>query len=244
MRQQVLAALCQRLARIELRPYRGTGTLSVDVRHLADSVALSGLPLRLRVGETSRLLWTNDEGRVSATMASLGATATIHVRLDLQALIGQPVDADDLPLPTTRVELTHQPRRLVLTGSERYFGEAGDLHHLRPIIGTALRQAGARIVEERFDAQQIVEIDANAYRGTRVGELAFAWLDLSVTVYDARTQAVLFHGIRNEIKGAGLDSDDAIAAAMQQATGLIREAVSSYHRDMAMLDSMGTSLHP
>ena len=151
----------------------------------------------------------------------------------------------DLPLPSTRISVTQRARRVVLTGQERYFGQPAQLQHLRAGVADILRIAGVDITQDRSAAQQIIDIDAHAYRGTRVGDLAFAWLDLSITVTDARTGIVLFRGHRRDIKGAGSDHDGAVAAALRQATGLVREAVfTSNERDTAHVDSMGASLHP
>ena len=245
-RQLVLARLCQRLARLELRPRRTTDTIWVEVRNHGDAADLSGLPLRLVTATTNRLLWTNAEGRVHVTTATLSPSlpATVQVRLDLQALTGASIDAQNLPVPTTRVHVASTPQVFQLVGRESYFGDETSLQRLRPGISAILRQAGGQIVDDG-QAPKVIEIDVSAYRGSRVGRLVFVWLDLSITVYGTHPRTVSFRGTRSDIKGAGTDYDGAIAAALQQATGLLREAVfTSHERDVALVDSMGASLHP
>lgn len=247
VKQQVLADLCQRLADLELRPRRDAHTIGIDVRRHGSMGFLGGLPLRLRSGGREILLWTDARGMVRTPVSVFGTQSpmTIDVCLDLQALAGTVVPSEELPLPTTKINVTRRSRRVLLTGQERYFGQQTELRSLRPELVTILRQAGVDIVADGIPAQQIIDIDANAYRGTQVGDLAFAWLDLTITVSDARTGIVLYRGHRRDIKGAGGDHDGAVAAALRQATDLLREAVfTTNERDSAHVDSMGASLHP
>lgn len=201
---------------------------------------LSQLPLVVEYsgssGKVTEIKSTDAEGRlrVAVQHVSLDAAAPeVLVKPDMNALVSAELDQTfvkpligSLTVAERRVPIDRQMPRVFMQSSEKNMGQpVGDAG-----VAFALREEmtrrGFRLVDREADADMLLALTSSTREGGSSNGFFTAYLDVSFSFRDRRTQEVIHEGGKQGVKGVQLSYDKAgIDAYKKAAQELRKEAI-------------------
>ena len=211
--------------------------ISTEYAGAAGPRDLSQLPLVVEYpggsGKVTEIKSTDAEGRLRVTVqhVSLDATAPeVLVKPDMNALVSPELDATftkplvgSLTVTERRVPIDRQMPRVFMQSTERNMGQpAGDAG-----VAFALREEmtkrGFRFVDREADADMTLSLSSTTREGGSSNGFYTAYLDVSFSFRDRRTQEVIHEGGKQGVKGVQLTYDKAGLDAYKKAAQDIRK---------------------
>lgn len=184
-------------------------------------------------GKVTELKNTDTEGQVRSTVQRVdpaGKPLEVLVKLHLDELIGREMDralvntlVGSLTVPELHVPVDLKMPRVLMRSKETNLGQPLADAGVALVIREELTSKGFRFVEREVEADLLLDLSANSRQGGESSGFYTAFLDLSYTFRDRKTQEVVFNGGRQGVKGVQLTYEKAGLESFKKAIPDIRK---------------------
>lgn len=207
--------------------YRNGGTPQ-DLIQLPVSISYSGIS-----GPVVELKSTDAEGRLRTTIQRVDVSAAVKevlVKLDIDRLVSPELEPPlvkallaSLTVPEKRAIIELTMPKVFMRASETNLGVAvGDAGVAMP-VREEMTKRGFRFVDREADADLLLNLNATTRQGGESAGFFTAFLDVTYTVRDRRSQDVVHEGGKQAVKGVQLAYDKAGLDAYKKAAADVRK---------------------
>lgn len=204
------------------------GSGAHDLVQLPVSIEFPGLS-----GKVIEQKNTDLEGHVRANIQGVDPAASakeVVVRLDLRALVSKELDPalvkalmSSLTVPEQRAAIDLKMPKVVMRSQETNLGVPVHDAGLAVVVREELTKKGFRFVEREADADMLLQLNSSTRQGGEASGFFTAFLDVSYSFKDRRSQDVLHEGGRQGVKGVQLNYEKAGLEAYKKAVPDIRK---------------------
>lgn len=194
-------------------------------------------------GKVTETKSTDTEGRARTTVQRVDLEAAgneLLVEPDLSALVSSELDQElvklllaGLTVPVSRTPIDLKMPRVVMRSQETNLGQPVGDAGLSAVLREELTRRGFRFVEREAEADVVLTLACSTRTGGESNGFHTAFLDMTYTIRDRKTQDVVHEGTKQGVKGVQLSYEKAGLDAYKKAAQELR-------KDMvpAMLDAM------
>ncbi len=197
------------------------------------------LPLKAQYltksGTFEKTVLTDGNGLVSFHIANINTKMSqkdMVVSVDFSKLIG--ADAEQGIVKPIIASFTaaerHIPIKIKLPAvyvesEEQNLNEATGNTKLGDVVKSEFTKNGYVITEDRKKADLIVKVKANTRKGNDANNFHVAYLDMSIAIYNAKSNAIILKETKNDVKGVQLTYAKAGDEAYKKAVSEVRRKV-------------------
>ncbi|MFT4753764.1 MAG: hypothetical protein ACI9GM_000037 [Salibacteraceae bacterium] len=176
------------------------------------------------------------EGKVSCKVKKIGGAyrnQIIKASVDLSRFLSNDSSTflieflknKDVPASTFKVVV--EPSTINVVSEENNFGNSLDVKLIEPKLKQSLSGQGFDFTAISDGADYVIHIRASSRKGGQVGGVYFAFVDVSISVYDNNIGREIFKESINNIKGGGGTFDQAGGKAFYEASDLAKEKIET-----------------
>ena len=183
-------------------------------------------------GRVTEMRNTDAEGRLRTTVQRVdpeAANKEVLVRLDMDGLVSSELDpamtravVASLTVPQERAPIDLTMPRIFMRSQEANMGSVVGDAGIALAVREELSRRGFRFVDREADGDLLLQLNATTREGGEANGFYTAFLDVSYSFRDRRTQEVLHEGGRQGVKGVQLDYRRAGVDAYRRATQEVR----------------------
>jgi hypothetical protein len=198
---------------------------------------LAGIPIRFynNLDQTTYCTSETDQnGKVSCKVKKISGkykNQVIKAEVDLQRLLQN--DSSEYVqkfianknLPEASFKVFVEPSVITLKAEENNFGQSLDVKLIEPQIKESLSGYGFVFTEDESLSDFIVEVRASSRKGGSVGGVYFAFVDVSIAVFDVNSGREIYKDNITNVKGGGGTFDQAGGKAYYEAASKAKERI-------------------
>jgi hypothetical protein len=183
-------------------------------------------------GKVTEMKNTDGEGRLRTAVMRVDATAAgkeMLVRLDLDGLVSSELEpaltraiTASLTVPEQRAPIDVTMPRVLMRSQEANMGGPVNDAGISLVVREELTRRGFRFVDREGEADLLLVLNASTREGGEASGFFTAFLDVSYSFRDMRSQEVLYEGGRQGVKGVQLDHRRAGLDAYKRASQEVR----------------------
>jgi hypothetical protein len=128
-------------------------------------------------------------------------------------------------LPKGRFKVVVNPSTIHIEAQENNFGKALDVKLVEPKIKESLASQGFDFKDNSDDVDYVIKIRASSRKGGNVSGVYFAFVDVSISVYDNIKGKEIYKESINNVKGGGGTFDQAGGKAFYAASDKVKEKI-------------------
>lgn len=184
-------------------------------------------------GKVTELKNTDTEGQVRSTVQRVDPAAKqleVLVKLHLDELIGREMEralvnalVGSLTVPELHVLIDMKMPRLLMRSKEMNLGQPVTDAGVALVVREELTSKGFRFMEREAEADLILDLNASTRQGGESNGFFTAFVDVSYTFRDRKTQEVVFNGGKQGVKGVQLSYEKAGLESFKKAIPDIRK---------------------
>ncbi|MEZ4738546.1 MAG: LPP20 family lipoprotein [Flavobacteriales bacterium] len=184
-------------------------------------------------GKVTELKNTDTEGRARTTIQRVDATSRtmeVLVKLNLDELIGRELDrtlvsalVGSLTIPEQRCMIDLRMPKVFMRAQESNLGEPVGDAGVALAIKEELTSNGFRFVDREGDAELLLNLNANTRKGGESNGFHTAFLDVTYSFRDRKSQDIIFEGGKQGVKGVQLNYEKAGLESYKKAVPDIRK---------------------
>ena len=184
-------------------------------------------------GKVTELKNTDTEGRARTTIQRVDAASRsldVLVKLNLDELIGRELDrtlvsalVGSLTIPEQRCIIDVQMPKVFMRAQESNLGEAVGDAGVALAVREELTSNGFRLVDRESDAELLLNLNANTRKGGESNGFFTAFLDVTYSFRDRKSQDIIFEGGKQGVKGVQLSYEKAGLESFKKAVPDIRK---------------------
>lgn len=184
-------------------------------------------------GKVTELKNTDAEGRARTTVQRVDPTAKqleVLVKLHLDELVSREMDralvnalVNGLTAPEVHVPIDLRMPRVLMRSKETNLGQPVTDAGVGLVVREELTSKGFRFVERESDADLLLDLNAHTRQGGESQGFYTAFVDVSYTFRDRRSQDIVFQGGKQGIKGVQLTYEKAGLESFKKAIPDIRK---------------------
>jgi hypothetical protein len=130
-------------------------------------------------------------------------------------------------LPKASFNVVVIPSTINIQAEENNFGNSLDVKLIEPQIKESLSGQGFAFQDAQDGADYIIKIRASSRKGGQVSNVYFAYVDVTISVYDNNEGKEIYKESITNVKGGGGSFDQAGGKAFYKASDLVREKIVS-----------------
>ena len=130
-------------------------------------------------------------------------------------------------LPKASFKVVVIPSTINIQAEENNFGNSLDVKLIEPQIKESLASQGFDFKDNSDGVDYIIKIRASSRKGGRVSNVYFAYVDVSISVYDNIQGKEIYKESITNVKGGGGSFDQAGGKAFYKASDQVREKIVS-----------------
>ncbi len=183
---------------------------------VGNGVDTKGIPLEVVSLETNLVLCGCTTDKLGIASCYLPSIQTINPIFKVKILINLSeylniersstyfvIASQQNPVLPIEVDLITQNPTIYVSSRELIQGEEMDIKTLEPSLKEILAEEGYNFVEDKNDADFIVNISANTTTGSKYEGIYFSYLDINLTVTSAKNNEEVYSIHLDQIKGGG-----------------------------------------
>ena len=184
-------------------------------------------------GKVTEMRNTDTEGRARTAVQRVDPSAEkleVLVRFHLDELVGREMDrtlvnalVNGLTVPEVHVPIDMRMPRVLMRAKETNLGVPVTDAGVALVVREELTSKGFRFVERESDADLLLELNAHTRQGGESQGFHTAFVDVSYTFRDRRTQEMVFQGGKQGVKGVQLTYEKAGLESFKKAIPDIRK---------------------
>lgn len=128
-------------------------------------------------------------------------------------------------LPKASFKVTVMPSTINIQAEENNFGKSLDVKLIEPQIKESLATKGFDFSEDSGDTDYVIKIRASSRKGGYFGGVCFAYVDVTISVYDNNEGKEIYKESINNVKGGGGTFDQAGGKAYYEASEQVKDKV-------------------
>ena len=128
-------------------------------------------------------------------------------------------------IPNASYKVVVEPSTINIQAQENNFGKSLDVQLIEPQIKESLSDYGFDFKDTDDNVDYVIKIRASSRRGGSVGGVYFAFVDVTISVYDNNLGKEIFKDSINNVKGGGGTFDQAGGKAFYAAADMAREKI-------------------
>lgn len=179
---------------------------------------------------------TNHEGVARITVANANisnAENLLEINIDLDDLVGSDLDQKLLKpiLSNLRTDTEKLPIDIVFPSAflqfeEKNFDTISDIPHLSNAIKSELTKKGIRFTESPASANYLIRVESNTTRGGTSQGFHVAYLSMTISVIDTKTNKEVYRQAESSVKGLQLNFKSAGLEAYKNGGKKIKESLA------------------
>ena len=130
-------------------------------------------------------------------------------------------------LPKARFKVVVIPSVINIQAEENNFGKSLDVKLIEPQIKESLASQGFHFKNNDQEVDYIINIRASSRKGGQVAAVFFAYVDVTISVYDNNQGKEIYKDSITNVKGGGGSFEQAGGKAFYSASDLVKEKVVS-----------------
>lgn len=184
-------------------------------------------------GKVTELKNTDTEGRARSTVQRVDPAAKqleVLVKLHLDELISRELDralaaklVASLTVPEVHVPIDMRMPRVRMRAKETNFGQPVNDAGVANVVREELTSKGFRFVDQDGDADLILDLNAHTRQGGESNGFFTAYVDVTYSFRDRKSQEVVFEGGKQGVKGVQLTYEKAGLESFKKAIPDIRK---------------------
>ncbi|MBL7954322.1 MAG: LPP20 family lipoprotein [Flavobacteriales bacterium] len=184
-------------------------------------------------GKVTELKNTDTEGRARTTVQRVDPGSKLQevlVKLHLDELISRELDRAlagallaSLTAPEVHVPIVMRMPRVFMRSKETNLGQPVGDAGVSSVVREELTTKGFRFVEREGEADLLLDLSANTRQGGESNGFFTAFVDVTYTFRDRKTQEVVFEGGKQGVKGVQLTYEKAGLESFKKAIPDIRK---------------------
>lgn len=198
------------------------GAVTRDLLQLPVLITYAGLG-----GKVTELKNTDAEGRVRTTVQRIDTEAAsneVVVKLDMDGLVSKELEpllvkalVMSLTVPEVRVPIDVRMPRVYMRSQETNLGQPVSDAGVAIIVREELTRKGFRFVDRESEADLLLQMNASTRQGGESNGFFTAFLDVTYSFRDRKTQEVVHEGAKQGVKGVQLNYEKAGIDAYKKA---------------------------
>ena len=128
-------------------------------------------------------------------------------------------------LPKASFKVTVKPSTINIQADENNFGKSLDVKLIEPQIKESLASKGFDFSDSSEDTDYVIKIRASSRKGGYFGGVCFAYVDVTISVYDNNLGKEIYKESINNVKGGGGTFDQAGGKAFYEASEDVKDKV-------------------
>ena len=130
-------------------------------------------------------------------------------------------------VPTSTFKVQVEPSTIHVVSEENNFGKSLDVKLIEPQLKQSLSSKGFHFSSNESGADYIIKIRASSRKGGQVSNVYFAFVDVTISVYDSSLGREILKESVNNIKGGGGTFDQAGGKAYYEASDIAAKKIES-----------------
>ncbi len=130
-------------------------------------------------------------------------------------------------LPKASFKVIVEPSTIYIEAQENNFGESLDVKLIEPQIKESLSSKGFDFDDQSVGADYVIKVRASSRKGGSISGVYFAYVDVTISVYDNNLGKEIFKESINNVKGGGGTFDQAGGKAFYAASDEVRDKIVS-----------------
>jgi hypothetical protein len=130
-------------------------------------------------------------------------------------------------LPKASFKVVVEPSTIYIEAQENNFGESLDVKLIEPQIKESLSSKGFDFDDHPDGSDYVIKVKASSRKGGNFSGVYFAYVDVTISVYDNNLGKEIFKESINNVKGGGGTFDQAGGKAFYAASDQVREKIVS-----------------
>jgi hypothetical protein len=187
-------------------------------------------------GKVTEMKNTDPEGQVRTTVQrvadDLPTAPEVVVRLNMDEMASKELDKTlvrplvaSLTVPEKHAPIDRVMPKVFMRAQETNLGQPVNEAGVAMAVREELTRRGFRFVEREADSELLLNLSATTRQGGESAGFFTAFLDMTLTFRDRRTQDVVHEGGRQAVKGVQLSYDKAGLEAFKKAAQDVRKEV-------------------
>lgn len=127
--------------------------------------------------------------------------------------------------PSSSFKVQVSPSTINVSSTEDNFGKSLDVKLIEPKLKQSLSSQGFEFLDTDENTDYVINIRASSRKGGQVGGVYFAYVDVTISVYDSNIGREIFKESINNVKGGGGTFEQAGGKAYYEASDLAREKI-------------------
>lgn len=195
-------------------------TLPIEVQLSNNSpvegVLSEGIPIKIINTETEQILCTSLTNELGISQSYLPSIRTENPILRLEASVDlaeylnikkssiyYAIASEQNPIIPISIDLATEKPTIFIMSKEMIQNKPMDILTLEPLVKETFAEKGYNFVDNKKDANFIIEINANTTTGSQYEGIYFAFLDINFSVVDVSKNEEIFKTHLDQIKGGG-----------------------------------------
>ena len=192
--------------------------IGVDGNDNGTIVSKEGIPIKYINTETGELVTTGLTNAAGISVAYLPAIQSSNPVLSIEASIDLAtylnIDRNSIyfviasrqnPVLPISIDMTTEKPTIFIISEELLQNYPMDIKTLEPIVKESLSEKGYNFVDNKGDADYIINIDANTTTGSQYQGIYFAFLDINFSIKETLSGEEIYKTHLNQVKGGGGD---------------------------------------
>jgi len=206
------------------------GKLGRDLPQLPLRIAYAGLD-----GPVVEQKTTDADGRlrISVQRAAIAQSGNdLLLKPDMDALVSKDLEPEvvkallgSLTVPEARAPISVRMPKVFMRAQETSLGAAVGDAGIAVILREELTRSGFRLVDRETEAELLLQLNCSTRPGGESNGFATAFLDMTYTFHDRKSQDIVYQGAKQSVKGIQLSLDKASLDAYKKAGQELRREV-------------------
>jgi len=203
-----------------------------------EEVAVEGIPINLINSETGEILCMSPTNELGISICHLPSVQTENPVFRINATINLAkylnirdnsiyftIASAQNPIVPVSIDLITEKPTVFIQSTEMIQGKPMDILTLEPTVKETLAEKGYNFVDNKNDADFIIEINANTTTGSQYQGIYFAFLDINFSIVDPSKDEEILKTHLDQIKGGGSDYKKAGKKAYMLGAEKLKESI-------------------